>query len=138
VADLRHAFPDAGVTDPLWEGFVEHTTTVDVELTFDADGRIRRYVEGSPKRRKLRFHSDEACLDTFGFATSRPDGEIVTDLGEVYATEFSPKGPQVARHVRLADGSDAWVQDTRSYAVGNPAGGTSAGVSQCLVPVDAR
>ncbi len=138
VHELLHAFADAGVTSPLWDGLVEHTTTVDVELRFDGQGRITRYVEGPPIRPKLKFHSDAACEDTFGFATARPDGEVVTDLGEVYATEFSTKGPQVARHVRLRDGSDAWVQDTRSYAVDNPAGGTSAGFSQCLVPADAK
>ncbi len=134
----RKELPGAIASSILWDGLVEHTTIVDVELAFDPAGRITRYVEGPPRHARLKFQSDWACLDTFGFATALKDGEVVTDLGDVYMNSLSPKGPQLSRHVRFRSGDDAWVQDTRSYAVDNPAGGTSAGMSQCLVPADAR
>ncbi len=130
----HQTLPDA-LASSLWEQpLVEHTTVVDVEIAFDHEGRIVRYVEGPPHRGRLKFQADWACLETFGFARALKDGDVVTDLGEVYPTERSPMGLQLARHVRLRSGEDAWVQDTRSYAVDNPAGGTSAGASQCLVP----
>jgi len=132
----ERALPDSA-GDLVWERFVEHTAHVDVELAFDRGGRLTRYVELAVHRPKLKFQADEPCRELMGFARALPDREVVTDLGEVYAMEIMARGPQLARHVRLRDGTDAWVADTRSYVTGDFETGTHAGWSNCLVRVEA-
>jgi hypothetical protein len=131
--------PDAGSIDPLRDGLVEHSANVAVEIAFDAAGKIVRYVEGSPHETLLRFHAEEHCLltdDDPGVPViALADGAIVTDLGDRYITQQSPKGPQVIRHVLLRGGGDVWVNDSRAFAVENRFGGTSAGLADCLTLV---
>jgi hypothetical protein len=130
---------DGDILDPLEAGLVEHIAVVDVDVTFDASNRITRYLEGPPHQAPLRFVAEEHCLmtdDDPGVPViSVANGAIVTDLGDLYVTQETPKGPQVIRHVRLRGGGDVWVNDHRSWMVQNPAGGTSAAMADCLVPV---
>jgi len=135
---------DAGLDpnefDPLWARLVEHQVTVDVELAFDAAGRITRYVEGPPHKNRLRATGEESCsekrFDPGVGVKALAKGAIVTDLGDSYMTNLSIKGPDIIRRVRLPGGGNAWVNDRLSWEVPNPSGGTSAGGAQCLEAAD--
>jgi hypothetical protein len=123
------AGPDPNEVGPLWAQLVEHKVTVDVEVAFDAAGRITRYVEGSPHQNRLRATGGESCsekrFDPGVGVKALAKGTIVTDLGDSYMTNLSVKGPDVIRRVRLPGGQDGWVNDALSWEVASP-GGTSA------------
>lgn len=125
--------------DPLWAGLVVHQARVDVEIAFAPDGRIRRYVEGPAQHATLRATGEDSCGDVFDDGpqiTVLKKGARVVDLGDTFAPSISTKGPQIVRRVRR-DGAEIWVNDTRSFAVPNPQGGTSAGMASCLEVVAA-
>ena len=111
--------------DPYMIGLVQHAVVVDVEIALGADGRLQRYLE---------THVHQPLLRTTGQEDCPPKGETVVDLGDIYVTSWSAKGPQQVRRVR-AKGEVAWYPDILSWAVDNPAGGTSAGGAQCLEAV---
>ena len=125
--------------DPLWAGLVVHQANVDVEIAFAPDGRIRRYVEGPAQHATLRATGQDSCADVFDDGpqiTVLKKGARVVDLGDTFAPSISTKGPQIVRRVQR-DGSEIWVNDTRSFAVPSPYGGASAGMSTCLEVVAA-
>jgi hypothetical protein len=111
--------------DPYMIGLVQHDVVVDVEIAMGPDGRLQRYLE---------THVHQPLLRTTGQEDCPPKGETVVDLGDIYVTSWSIKGPQQVRRVR-AKGEVSWYPDQFSWEVDNPNGGTSAGGATCLEPV---
>jgi hypothetical protein len=125
-------FPAGG---PDGTAVVSRSMTVDVEVTLDADGRIAQYVEAHVQTPRLRVTHPEKCADVPDHPgvpwVAVSHGMIVQDLGETLELSMSAKGPATARKVR-ANGQDGWTMESVCFAVSNPYGGTSAGMSSCL------
>jgi hypothetical protein len=120
--------------------------TVNTEIELDSEGRIARYVERSVEQPLLRVTGDENCEGGSDILADGPaidpwlvlkPGQLVRDLGETVVISINPKGANTARRVRTQTG-DGWTLNSVSFAVENPAGGTSAGASDCLTRVVAK
>jgi hypothetical protein len=142
---MSWAYPAPKEWGPAWTTWddvplVVREVTVNTEIELDSEGRIARYVERSVEQPLLRVTGDENCEGGRDILAYGPfidpwlvlePGKLVRDLGETVVISINPKGANTARRVRTQTG-DGWTLDSVSFAVENPAGGTSAGASDCL------
>jgi hypothetical protein len=115
---------------------VARDVVVKSEIAIDLAGRITRLIERHTETPTLLATGEHECSDDRADMHpnpwfSLPAGVRVEDLGETVVIGVNIKGADEARRVRW-NGQVGWALYRVSFAVENPYGGTSAGVSECL------